>query len=403
MNAFDDLLSARAVRSRSMAITCAVREDRGLYFRIDDDALEPCAQFVAQVCQENYPNLQIPFHSRWRHFEIEGQKLWNHYLDAHALHGLDAKETSRCAIDLVFVSVLLDAGAGADWSYVDPITGCQLSRSEGLAAASMHLFFECLVKPGSTNEFGLNADGLIDLTTEDLAAAFQVTNDNPLVGIQGRVELLNRLGTALENSSVLNRPGDLIELLSLDNESCEVKAPDILRAILVHFNAIWPNGVWVDGHCYGDAGFHSLLFSDAETDRLVPFHKLSQWLSYSLVEPLQWAGLKITDMNGLTGLPEYRNGGLFLDTGVVRPKDPTLLESCLSVQSEPVVEWRALTVTLLDEIAERVRTILNRTPEELSLCNVLEGGTWAAGRKIAHQNRGNSSPPIQLAIDGTVF
>ena len=28
---------------------------------------------------------------------------------------------------------------------------------------------------------------------------------------------------------------------------------------------------------------------------LVPFHKLSQWLSYSLVEPIEGAGLEVVD------------------------------------------------------------------------------------------------------------
>ena len=54
----------------------------------------------------------------------------------------------------------------------------------------------------------------------------------------------------------------------------------------------------------------------------MPFHKLSQWLAYSLIEPLQWAGFAVDDIDGLTGLPEYRNGGLFLDIGVLRLKNP---------------------------------------------------------------------------------
>ena len=46
----------------------------------------------------------------------------------------------------------------------------------------------------------------------------------------------------------------------------------------------------------------------------MPLHKLSQWLAYSLIEPLQRAGIAVTDIDGLTGLAEYRNGGLFIDT-----------------------------------------------------------------------------------------
>ena len=56
----------------------------------------------------------------------------------------------------------------------------------------------------------------------------------------------------------------------------------------------------------------------------MPFHKLSQWLTYSLLEPFGWAGVAVTDLDELTGLPEYRNGGLLLDTGVLRLRDPAL-------------------------------------------------------------------------------
>ena len=50
------------------------------------------------------------------------------------------------------------------------------------------------------------------------------------------------------------------------------------------------------------------------TSGLVPLHKLSQWLAYSLIEPLQTSGISVTDIDGLTGLAEYRNGGLFVDS-----------------------------------------------------------------------------------------
>ena len=57
------------------------------------------------------------------------------------------------------------------------------------------------------------------------------------------------------------------------------------------------------------------------TSGLVPLHKLSQWLAYSLIEPLQTSGIGVTDIDGLTGLAEYRNGGLFVDTGVLAFRD----------------------------------------------------------------------------------
>ncbi len=90
----------------------------------------------------------------------------------------------------------------------------------------------------------------------------------------------------------------------------------------------------------------------------MPFHKLSQWLSYSLIEPLEWAGFEVVAMDGLTGLPEYRNGGLFLDAGVLALKDPAEAKQPHAVDSTLVVEWRALTVALLDRIADPIRSQL---------------------------------------------
>ena len=135
----------------------------------------------------------------------------------------------------------------------------------------------------------------------------------------------------------------------------------------------------------------------------MPFHKLSQWLVYSLIEPLEAAGFTITDIDGLTGLAEYRNGGLFLDCGVLAPREDDLLRRPLDPFSEPVVEWRALTVALLDRLAVAVRAGLGKSAAEFPLAMVLEGGSWAAGREIAAEQRPDGSAPIAIVSDGTLF
>ena len=135
----------------------------------------------------------------------------------------------------------------------------------------------------------------------------------------------------------------------------------------------------------------------------MPFHKLSQWLAYSLVEPLEEAGTRVVDLDALTGLPEYRNGGLLVDCGALRVKRRELLTTPLPPGDEAVVEWRALTVALLDDIAAHVRLHLGLDAEALPLVKVLEGGTWLAGRRLAAQRRAGGAPPIAVASDGTVF
>ena len=106
------------------------------------------------------------------------------------------------------------------------------------------------------------------------------------------------------------------------------------------------------------------------------------------------------DRDALTGLPEYRNGGLLLDTGVLALVDAAAARAVHEVGNELVIEWRALTVALLDLLAARVRVRLG-TPD-LPLACVLEGGTWAAGRAIAQELRGGE-PPLSVRSDGTVF
>jgi hypothetical protein len=73
------------------------------------------------------------------------------------------------------------------------------------------------------------------------------------------------------------------------------------------------------------------------------------------------------------------------------------------VDSALVVEWRALTVALLDRLAEKVRVRLNRNANSLPLASLLEGGSWAAGRAAAFERRPDGSPPIRVISDGTVF
>jgi hypothetical protein len=145
------------------------------------------------------------------------------------------------------------------------------------------------------------------------------------------------------------------------------------------------------------------LTSDDATSDLVPLHKLSQWMTYSLIEPLQRAGIDVVDIDGLTGLAEYRNGGLFVDGGVLLLRDADDATRAHAVDSALVVEWRALTVALLDRLAIVIRQRLGQDAASLPLAKILEGGTWAAGRKLAFERRPDGSPPLKVISDGTVF
>jgi hypothetical protein len=61
-------------------------------------------------------------------------------IDQWKTDGDDAMEVTRRLIDLFFISVLLDAGAGDHWHFVEPGTKAKYERSEGIAVASLYMF-----------------------------------------------------------------------------------------------------------------------------------------------------------------------------------------------------------------------------------------------------------------------
>ena len=394
------LLTARAVRERCAFIGELALQKKTRWFTINESNIDACADLVTEVCKQSYPQLDIPYHSRWRHFIVSGIDLWEHY-SQQRLADVDSEMRTRTAIDLVFISVLLDAGAGSNWSFIDPVTGTKLYRSEGLAAASVDLFFNRLARYQADKGWYVDGEALYSLTLNALAESFQHTGQNSLIGLEGRLQLLQGLGSTLSEDVAISRPGDIYDVLISKSTNGQIGADEILHEVLVRFGSVWPNGLVHNGFNVGDAGYHRLLETQDSTNHIVPFHKLSQWLTYSLFEPMQWGGIDIMGHDELTGLPEYRNGGLLIDTGVIEPLQSDLLDQRLSVKSEAVVEWRALTVFLLDKVADSVRERLKK--DQLPLSSILQGGTWAAGRQIAAQRRADGSPPIKLAIDGTVF
>ena len=412
-HAAQTLRTTTAIRERARQLLSRARHGDSTWFVVDDACIETAAARVARVTRERYPSLKIPLHSRWRHFEAGG-------VDRRAqldklLGDVHPPARARAYIDLAVVSVLLDAGAGPGWKYTESSTGQSFSRSEGLGVASFHAFTSGLFSSDMNQPLRADAAGLRSLVADQLAAAFQVSESNPLVGLEGRVVLLRRLGETLReqpevfggSSQGQGRPGGLFDMLVSPMgpdvpPTADIAAQDILSQLLVSFSSIWPAGNAVGTVPLGDCWRHPAVKGEGLSAGWMPFHKLSQWLTYSLLEPFQWAGVQVRGLEALTGLPEYRNGGLFLDAGVLRLRDPAQASRPHAAGDELIVEWRALTVALLDELAPLVRKQLGLTAAKMPLACVLEGGTWAAGRALAQQLRGGQ-PPLNIISDGTVF
>jgi hypothetical protein len=376
------LRTPAAIRERAAQVLKYVEDGRSSWWALDGDGLEAAVQATLRVTRQRFPNpATIPFHSRWRHFEAGGHDRWAAL--APRLAGLPKEEIARRRMDLAVVSVLLDAGAGPAWSYREPGTNETYARSEGLGVASFHMFTNgAFSRDAKGDPLRVDAERLAALAPIDIAMGFQVKAHNPLTGLEGRAGLLRKLGGV-----GLARPGVLFDATARVDGT--VKAAAILAAVLDKLSPIWPSPM-------GDVWKHPAI-------GLVPFHKLSQWMSYSLVEPIQGADLKVVELDALTGLPEYRNGGLLVDSGALRPKQSSLLRDTFKPGDEPIVEWRALTVALLDRIGEHVRLHLGMDAERLPLVKVLEAGTWFAGRMLAAERRPGGGPPINVESDGTVF
>ncbi len=405
------LLNAAAVRARARRMLALGRDDKLPHFRIDLRRLDDAVDLVVAATRKNYPALDVPFHSRWRHFVIYGFDRGE--LIAEELP--DRETRARARFDLAIVSVLLDAGAGPRWRYHDPVTGSEFSRSEGLALASLMMFagggFSATKAPSPAAAEQLRADAevLANLDTATLQDDFQVDADNPLLGLDGRAALLRALGRLAQARPDIfalrdtPRPGGFFDFLAAKAEDKKIPAPLILAELLQQFGPIWPSRLTLGGVPLGDCWRHPMMMTDDATSGFVPLHKLSQWLAYSLIEPLQQAGFTVTDIDGLTGLAEYRNGGLFVDTGVLVLRDPQDAVRAHEVDAPLVVEWRALTVALLDRLALAVRARLDMNAAALPLAKVLQGGSWTAGRELAFARRPDGSPPIKVLSDGTVF
>jgi len=390
------LLSAAAVRERCAIVLSAAERGETRHFRLVPERVEDAVARVVAVTRRRYPDLAVPLHSRWRHFSVGG--IERARLIAP---GADRVESARARLDLAIVSVLLDAGAGPGWVYREAETGQVLGRSEGLAVASFHAMRAGLFSADPSRPWRADAAALALLSANRLGHAFQHGPDNPLAGLDGRALLLRRLGeVAAARPEIFGAPARLGHLHDFwAPRRTALPAPDMLRLVLRALGPIWPGRLVLGGMPLGDCGRHGAVAGDG----IVPFHKLSQWLVYSLVEPLADAGFRITGLDGLTGLAEYRNGGLFIDCGALAPREDDLLRRPLDPFEEPVVEWRALTVALLDRLAPRVRDRLGLNAAEFPLAKVLEGGSWTAGREIAAEIRPDGGAPLAIASDGTLF
>lgn len=381
-----------------------------------------------------------------------------------AKSGHDVKEITRRLLDLTTVSVLLDAGAGNTWTFTNE--GSTYRRSEGLAVASYEMFAAGAFSSDQDGNGKMRVDskGLRSVTAQTLAKHFQVTDKNPLEGLEGRAGLLARLADALEANpdyfgSDPSRPGNMLDFIlkhqdTKPSQHITKNAPQIdttgdkasiiqdskladgfkvpistLWEVLIKgFYSVWPEEgrLRLAGKSLGDVWDYKSDGTDLPKPFHVPFHKLTQWMCYSLMIPLnRLAHIEFAGEELLTGLPEYRNGGLLIDSGLLTLKTPDLEMGqkttlglpddkiprgavgakastlpTFDVSDPQIVEWRAVTIGFLDYFHKMVKKEVG----EISLAQFLEAASWKTGREYAEYARPTTkSGPILIKSDGTVF
>ncbi|KAI6081822.1 DUF1688-domain-containing protein [Hypoxylon rubiginosum] len=462
------LRSLGSVRERSKIVTDKALRNALNHFDVDMAKFPDVVSFVCGIIKRDFdpPFLSIPPHGRYQHFCVGGRDRVANLL-ATFPDDVDSTEKCRRLIDLFLVSVLLDAGAGTSWSFKSAENGRVYRRSEGLAIASLEMFKAGLFSGNPTNKFQVDKDGLRKLTVEQLEKGMQSRPGNEIAGLEGRAQLLIRLGGALASKTDFfgddGRPGNMIDYLLAHPTTQASSTPIVVLPVLWNvlmsgLAPIWPSSrTAIDGISLGDAwpctsmpqpkpatspssppNFSPFPNSSSQShssgggnaapwESILPFHKLTQWLAYSLMHPMQsllriqFAGTEL-----LTGLPEYRNGGLFIDLGVLTLKHDDLerglqnyndygrrtgvkgveVAPMFEPSDDVVVEWRGVTVGFLDKLLVEVNKALKRELNggELSLAQLLEAGSWKGGREIAEVSRPNTKePPILIDSDGTVF
>ena len=181
-----------------------------------------------------------------------------------------------------------------------------------------------------------------------------------------------------------------------------IALPTLWNVLMDGLAPIWPSSrTTIASTPLGDAWPCSTMPSSPPAqpwETIVPFHKLTQWLAYSLMTPMSklmhihFAGTEL-----LTGLPEYRNGGLLIDMGLLTLKEEEMerglkayhenaqkegqpnveVVPLFETSDDVIVEWRAATVGFLDMLLGEVNSLLGLDRKDgLTLAQMLEGGTW---------------------------
>ena len=189
---------------------------------------------VAAVTRRRYPDLGVPYHSRWRHFETGGIDR-KAELD-RALAGPQRRRPRACPYRPYRGERAAGRRRRPGMEFCRSRIGTALHALEGLAVASFRAFMRGAFSARQDDPLRVDAPALAAMDAATLASLFQAGTANPLLGLDGRAALLRRLGSALTTQRDAfgdsARPGALFDTLTAHGTRRAVSASTLLEALL---------------------------------------------------------------------------------------------------------------------------------------------------------------------------
>jgi len=401
------LLTAEAVRVRAQVLLEKARAGALEYTSVDLSKLGPAADRAISAAEKSFPDGQFPPYSIWRNLEAGGVDRWGMLAGARGFSG--PEEMARSAFDLAIITALLGDLDAENWTYDEIVTGQSYDGRDGLAVAALNLFAAGAFSAEPGDPMRVDAHALIRLVPEELSADLTASDGKPLPDGEHRFRRLVKLGEAiglrpdLFSDGKITRPGLLFDRLTAAGNDSAVQMHAVLDKIQDGLGPIWPDANKIGDVALGDTEVHPALASGDETSMFLPLHAVSQFLAFSLIEPLAWAGYGCDGFDRLAGIADRTQCAFMLDGGLISISDEALFAEPVLSEHVAVAELRGLTVALLDTLVREIRNRLEVGQEELPLVCLMEAGTKGAGLEIALEKRGNFAFPLRILSDSTVF
>jgi hypothetical protein len=405
-SAATNLLSAEAVRTRCGAVLEAALAGDLDHVAADLSRLPDTVGKTVAAIEAAYPDHQIPPFGCWRFFEADEVDRWA------VLAGTRNFETPsamlRSAADLAITSHCVSVPVNSAWEWSDPVTGRAYPGRTGLGLGILSMFAAGSFSADPADPMRVDAHALIRLEGAEVAYGLQLDWNRDGDTIKAIADLLKRLGEATGMRPDLfevdneTRPGILADRLAVKSDGAPIDLSECLAELQNGLSPMWAGGAALGDVVLGDAFHHSALLQGEAGAGIVPFHLVPQEIAYALVEPFAWAGLETSALDSLTGLANLEHALLFLDAGAMSLKQGpgSVLEGQEAL--DRAIELRAVSVALMDRIADALRQELDAPSEALPLTCIMEGGTVRAGKKITSERPEFSARISEILAAGGV-